>query len=681
MHLGGTGALVEECTQIGELSESGYLPLPKSGGIKESMMKRLFPKKVWLSNPKCAEEFATLKNCEYAGFYLADKQGKNFRQMTLYRKWILKQLISGGDKFSKALISCFADPTRTTHGEDTEYLESVLVAGLIERRDGTFFEKGPGWKGYRYAEEPTIYTLLITNFVCDLASISQVENFLSHGNNYHSAVEDVHVPAPGWEISDQTYFMLIEKHGLESDSGLIDQCLLTPQSTLMGYLLDYLKYDPNKQFYVPKPTPRKPSGEAAAKKQKTEPTNDNFVWKNLKTRAGYLIGREVLAMVDFGGRVVRPSSFTESCFNLFHEKLIQLTQTKCTMPLVTNWTVVADLIGRFIFFSDCWQLVKVTHQSWGRKPKSSDTANSGLGDWRDNTGGVAEPKKSELLFEPTLKMKGFPSIDKIVKPVSISQIFQLVICGQMFHKPEDEIPFFDITESVEINGNPIKSQMNAKFQFALDWKWAGSNRDDTEVGGGTRPHFSNLASEMLKQSKKYLLNGTLKTDSQLTKSNMEAPSKVPNQPTTILEQARLASRLLEMSELFSSMEKWAAMNYAILKNTKYANDYKVEHYAKFPVDDRNLLFCDVSTQQVQKDILTMKELVQNMGDGDQLNASKIDDILPITSILECAKKPAVTLHLGTGEQGDDLESFQKILFEKANLKSMTKEVFDDEVEK
>jgi len=49
--------------------------------------------------------------------------------------------------------------------------------------------------------------------------------------------------------------------------------------------------------------------------------------------------------------------------------------------------------------------------------------------------------------------------------------------------------------------------------------------------------------------------------------------------------------------------------------------------------------------------------------------------------LECAKKPAVTLHLGTGEQGDDLESFQKILFEKANLKSMTKEVFDDEVEK
>ena len=679
MHSTKGGVHIDACITPGELSDYTYLPLPKSGTIMAAKTKEYFPKKIWMDSMECASVHQTKKNSPYEGFYQPDTAGNNFRQMHLYRKWVLNEMITNGGLFGVGLIDCIPEPGKKGHEDDKTYLESLILDGLLERRQGTFYQATPNTRYTRYPAEPTMFTLLITNFVCDLVGVTLVDKFLRDGNNYHPAVERAHGVVEGIDILEHTYFVKTDKNSLALDSTHIEQCLIEPQSILMKHLLDYLRHDPDNHFSITtgRSTARKDGKPPAKKKQKTgHDVNDNFVWKNLKNRAGYLIGREVLAMVHFGGGVVKPSAFTGIFLPLFNEKLLEKTLL-IKKPIGTNWALIADLIGRFILFSDCWKLVKETHTSWGLNPKTKDKKKPSV-DWRNNNDGT----KSELLFEPTNKMTGFPSIEQITEPLTISQIFQLVLSGKMFKDVQQSTPFFDITSSIESNGM-IMSELNNMFQKALDWQTPGSTKVNSTIPVGTDPHLGSLVTEMVKISKKYLAQGTLKTTKQCETAKLALPKKVENEPT-LIERNDVSSRLLEMSELFSSMEKWATLNYAILKNSDCVAEYKLEHFAEVPIfqsGDRNLFLCDVSTHQVQKDILTMKELVKSMQVGEQMNACKVDGNLPIAAVLECARKPTAKLHLGSGEKGVDLVNFEKALFEKADLKKMTKEDFDVELKK
>jgi hypothetical protein len=686
MHSGKSGEIVQACVMPGELNPSGFAPLSTKEAISEDQVREYYPKKVYMQDMQCAQNKAGELNSEYTGFYLDDKVGRNFRQMTLYRKWVLSKLISSCGPFGTMLASCFGELTKKNYGNDNLYLESMIVDGLIERRHGTFYQASQKTT-IKLTKEPTMYTLLITNFVCDYTSASQVERFISNGpkDNYHPQVEKLHNVIEALQIEAVPYFMNNEKTSFAADATLIEQCLIEPQSCLMIHLFNYLKFDPCNHFPKPQKAPKKTVANdekpPPKKKQKTgpDPIHDNFVHKNLKNRMGYLIGREILDMVEFGGKVVKPTGFINSLFPCFNEKLREQT-LKLVMPISNNWTIVAELIGRFIFFSGCWKLDATTHATWGKKHKPGEKGKVTEKDWRNNVSDENvksgfSSQKTELLFAPTTLMDNFPKIDLLEESLTISQIFQLVVCGKMYKHPEDDEPFFDVTNFIETNGNRMKHIMNTNFQKGLDWNQPGNNKADPSVSEDSHPHLRSLANELMKSSKKYLGNGTLKTKQAMNSSQLEVPEKVNNIPTTVVERNQLSTRLLEMSELFSSMQKWASLNYAILKNKDAQGDYKLEHFGSFPLDDRSSLLSDVTTHQVRKDILTMKDLVKVMQGCEELNNLKIDGVLPVGKILECAKDPKEKLDLGSGEKGMDYAKVECVLFQNAGLKPMTMEEF------
>jgi hypothetical protein len=230
----------------------------------------------------------------------------------------------------------------------------------------------------------------------------------------------------------------------------------------------------------------------------------------------------------------------------------------------------------------------------------------------------------------------------------------------------------DKTEQIMAHGTTATNHLNTKFEVALNW---GSDNPLTvnDDDDGTEQHANSFVNSILAQSKKFLTKGTLLTAQKIKKDQIRPARDVTATLTDIVDRNVAASRLLEMGKLFSSMEKWATLNYAILKDTNVM-PYNVDIFAQFPIKDKETFLCDVSSHQVRNDVLTMKELIKIMHNSEEFK-NKIDDDsgkLPPKAIVDGAKNPENQIKITEGEPGDFI-AFEKALFENTNLDKMTDE--------
>jgi hypothetical protein len=687
MYKGTTGSIVDACINPGELNKMSYPPLEP-----DSSMERIrdeIPKKLWWDTELTGDKFVSTiltKKTHYNSFFHTpntkgdkipwyDKIGDvNFRHMLRYRNWVGLELLKSEAEFAVELkkkmrsISC-PDPMH----DDNEYLVSFMLDTFCERKHGKFYvgEKKEQLEA-RHPKAASAYTLLVTNFVCDEDTLHAVKRFLQNVMGTHDEVEKLIKAdslADMFKVEPYTFFSMSGPKWSELDTAFIEECLLIPQAILMGHLQQYLLWEADKD--QPAKQSKKNSDESG--KEKKIKKSEKYIWSNLKNRIGYMIGKELLSMVEYAGRMVRPNQFLDMFMKEFGSLISQQTEAMPT-PKYTNWSIVADVLGRFVFFSGIFALQKDTLTAWAKSSKSKHTPV----DWRNGN--------TQLIFFPDLKKLdgGTTRLSELKQPMTLSNIFELVISGKMYPAWNyQETPFLDITDRICHNVYLNKDPLNGHFKRGINWVEPGKQKAAESVVLSPmtfeEKHNFSLLQAMIKSGKQFLVQGTVMSP----KAIKETEGKKPPPRLTdaackegSLERNLLLERLLGLTEMFSSMEKWAALNYAMLRNESI--EYNLKNFdGEFPKHATKLksFLLDGSTHQVNNDILTMTKLVKHMTTSDETRGKEgTNGKFTAAIISDCAIDPKQNFGNTTGEQ-PELDKFEKIIFNDEKMEQMTEEEF------
>jgi hypothetical protein len=222
----------------------------------------------------------------------------------------------------------------------------------------------------------------------------------------------------------------------------------------------------------------------------------------------------------------------------------------------------------------------------------------------------------------------------------------------------------------------------------MDWVEPGTQKavvceDSSTAMTSKQKHYFSLLQAAVKSGKHFVMQGTAMTTKAMNSENLTPPGKLTEAASNPgkAEHNMLLDRLLELTTMFSSMEKWAALNYAMVKNQKI--EYNIKNFdTEFPrnLDKLKSFLSDGSTRQAHNDILTLSELVAYMTTSEKTKAKKeTNGMFASATISNCAIDPGGNFGSTTGEQ-PELDKFEGIMFADQKMEALTQEEMEKRLE-